>query len=117
MLKMNDDETNEAIANIESVEESVTKLLALAYDQIRNEEMLNILHQLQDYRKLLSECILEEAPYSMPLNMKRLKQSLKVGFVAFKRSKDVVSQEEKKKAVWEAFMRSNNWDYTFVVVD
>ena len=114
---MNDEETDEEIANIVSMEEMMTKLLTLAYDQIRDEEMLNIPKQLENYRKLLSECILEEAPDSTPLNMKRLKQSLKVGFNAFKRCKDVMSKEEKKKAVWEAFMRSNNWDYTFVVVD
>ena len=113
---MNEEETDGAIANITSVEEMMTKLLTLAYDQIKDEEMLNILKQLENYRKLLSECILEEAPDSAPLNMERLKQSLKVGFNAFKKCKDEMSKEEKKKAVWEAFMRSNNWDYTFVVV-
>ena len=107
---MNDEETDEATANITSVEEILTELLTLAYGQIKDEEMLNILKQLENYRKLLSECILEEAPYIMPLNMKRLKQSVKEGFVAFKRCKDVVSQEEEKKAVSEAFMREN-WDY------
>ena len=60
--------------------------------------------------------MLEGAPDSPPLNLKRLKQSLKVGFNAFKKCTDEMSKEEKKKAVWEAFMRSNNWDYTFVVV-
>ena len=115
MLKMNEEETDEAIANIGSVKEMMTKLLTLAYDQIKDEEMLNILKQLENYRKLLSECILEEAP-DRPLNMERLKQSLKADFAAFKRCKDVMSKEEKKKAVWEAFMCSNNWDYTFVVV-
>ena len=54
MLKMNDEETDEAIANIVSVEEMMTKMLTLGYDQIiRDEEMLNILKQLENYRKLL----------------------------------------------------------------
>ena len=115
MLHMNEKEADEAIASITSAEE-ITKLLTLAYDQIQNEEMINILNQLENYRKLLSECILEGAPDSTPLNLKRLKQSLKAGFNAFKRCKVVMSKEEKKKAVWEAFMCSNNWDYTFAVV-
>ena len=72
MLKMNEEETDEAIANITSVKEMMTKLLTLAYDQIKDEEMLNILKQLENYRKLLSECILEEAPDSPPLNLERL---------------------------------------------
>ena len=109
MLNMNEEEKDEAIANIASTEEMITKLLTLAYDEIKDEEVINILNQLENYRKLLSECILEGAPDGPPLNLERLKQSLK-------RRKDEMSKEEKKKAVWEAFMRSNNWDYTFVVV-
>ena len=35
MLKINDNEANKAIANIESEEKRMTKLLALTYDQIR----------------------------------------------------------------------------------
>ena len=116
MLQMNEKEADKAIASITSVEEMMTKLLTLAYDQIQDEEMVNILNQLENYRKLLSECILEGAPDSTPLNMKRLKQSLKAGFNAFKRCKAVMSKEEKKKAVWAAFMCWNNWDYTFAVV-
>ena len=106
MLNMNEEEKDEAIANIASTEEMITKLLTWAYDQ--DEEVLNILKQLENYRKLLSECMLEEAPDSPPLNLERLKQSLKVGFNAFKKCKDEMSKEEKKKAVWEAFMRSYN---------
>ena len=89
MLYMNEEEKDEAMANIASTEEMITKLLALAYDQIQDEEVMNILKQLKNYRKLLSECILEGA-----------------GFTAFKKCKDEMSKEEKKKAVWEAFMRS-----------
>ena len=68
MLQMNEKEADEAIASITSVEEMMTKLLTLAYDQIQDEEMINILSQLENYRKLLSECILEGAPDSTPLN-------------------------------------------------
>ena len=77
MLKMNEEETDKAMANAGSVKDMMTKLLTLAYNQIKDEEMLNILKQLENYRKLLSECILEEAPDSTPLNMERLKQFLK----------------------------------------
>ena len=117
MLKMNDGEKHEATANIESEEERVTKLLALSCDQIRSEEMLNILKQLLDYRILLSECIFEEAPHNIPLNTKRLKQSLKEGFVAFKRCKDVVSKEEKKKLFGKPSCVKTTGTTTFVVVD
>ena len=69
MLKMNEEEKDEAIDNLGSVEEMMTKLLTLAYERIKDEEMMNILKQLDNYRKLLSECALEEAPNSTPLNM------------------------------------------------